>query len=268
MFGRKNNPFISRMSNNLEKAMDGSYRHVPCAKEIIPMLEDFFVKCTNAKFDLDVNDVVCWRIEKLTEIMMHIAMNTRNYEKLSVEDIIALRKIFEELNALLTEALEVNSQSDCQNDFDNKINCINEIICKNMVAMHDSEEKHDNYRDGMIFQNYEDLWKVIHRVNTEWNQLCSRGFSLRVFYDYWEAFKYDRLYDLEKAEGEKLETFMALLDGKMKCVPVYEHRPVCFKVVDNDFEGEIIRTFENRYSKPYRLRQEGEEITECVSTEG
>lgn len=268
MFGRKNNPFISQMSDNMRKAMDGSYRHVPCAEEIIPMLEDFFVKSTNAIVEWDKNSEVCWHIEKLTEIMQHIAMNTRNYEKLSNEDVTALRKIFEELNVLLTEAVKLNFLSDCKNDFRNKIDCIDEIICKNMVGMHDSEEKHDNYRDGMIFQNYEDLWKVIHRINTEWDQLCNRGFSLRVFYDYWESFKYDRLYYSEKAEEEKLGTFMALLDGKMKFVPVYEHRPVSFKVVDNDFEGEIINTFENRYSKPYRLRQESEEVTQCVATEG
>lgn len=266
MFGRKDNPFISRMSDNMEKAMNGSYRHVPCAEEILPMLVEFFAKCRDAKVEWN-GASVCWNIEKLTEIMQHIAMNTRNYEKLSDEDITSLRKIFDELNALYAEALELDSQSDCRNDFSSKISCLDEILCKNMVGMHDSEEEHENYRDGMIFQNYEDLWKVIHRVNTEWEQLCNRGFSLRVFYDYWESFKYERSAGLRKTEEEKLETFMALLDGKMKFVPIYEHRPVGYKIVDNNFEGKIVNTLENRYSKPYRLRQENEELTQCVATE-
>ena len=153
MFGRKNNPFISRMSLNMKKALEGGYRHVPCVEEIIPMLEDFFAKSTNAKVEWNVDNSVCWHIEQLTEIMMYIAMKTRNYEKLSDEDVTALRKIFEELNALYTEALELNLQSNCKNDFGNKINCIDEIICKNMLGMYDSELVHDNYRDGMIFQN-------------------------------------------------------------------------------------------------------------------
>ena len=261
MFGRKNNPFISRMSLNMKKALEGGYRHVPCAEELIPMLEDFFAKSTNAKVEWNVDNSVCWHIEQLTEIMMYIAMNTRNYEKLSDEDVTALRKIFEELNSLYTEALELNLQSTCKNDFSSKINCIDEIIRKNMVGMNDSEVANDNYRDGMIFQNYEDLWKVIHRVNTEWEQLCNRGFSLTVFHDYCESITYEI-----KTEEEKLENFMALLDGKMKFVPVYEYKPVRFKLVDNDFEGKIVNIIENRYSNSYRLRQEGEEITQCSVT--
>lgn len=266
MFGRKDNPFISRMTGYMNDALGGSYRHVPCAEEIVPMIETFFKKSMNANVNWD-GAGVCWHIENITEIVKYLAMNTRNYEKLSNEDVASLGKIFEELNALHAEVLNHNSQPKNKDYLKSKISCISEMVCKNMVSMHDSEDEHEQYRDGMIFQSYEDLWKIIHRVNTEWDELNSRGFSLRVFYDYWETFKYDRSVGQEKTEEEKLKTFMALLDGKMKFVPVYEHRPVCFKVVDNDFEGDIVNTFENRYSKSYRMRQDGEEAQSVVSEE-
>ena len=259
MFGKKDNPFIYRMTGYMNDALRGSYRDVPCAEEIRPMIEAFFKKSMKAKVKWD-GAGVCWHIENITEIVKYLAMNTRNYEKLSAEDVASLKKIFEELDKLHAEAIQHNSQSRHKDDLSKKISCISEMVCKNMVGMHDSQEKHEDYRDGMIFQSYEDLWKVIHRVNAEWNELCNRGFSLRVFYDYWESFKYDRRVGQHKTEEEKLETFMAVLDGKKKFVPIYEHRPVCFKVVDNDFEGEIVNTFENQYSKPYRMRQSGEEV--------
>lgn len=241
----------------MSDALEGKYYPAkPCADEIRPMIEAFFEKSMNAKVDWDGGASVCSHIERITEIVYYLSKNTRNYEKLSNEDVASLKKIFEELDALHAEALKNNSQSDWLRS---KISCISEMLCKNMVGMYDSVEEHENYRDGMIFQNYEDLWKVIHRVNTEWDELCSRGFSLRVFYDYWESFEYDQSLGLEKTEEEKLKTFMALLDGKMKFVPVYEHKPICYRVVDKDFKGEFVNTFENRYSKPYGMRQSGEE---------
>ena len=42
-------------------------------------------------------------------------------------------------------------------------------------------------------------------------------------------------------------------------VPNYEVKPVRFKVVNNDFEGEFVNTVENRYKDSYLLRQIGEE---------
>lgn len=260
MFGRKNNSYISRMTNYMNEAIEGRYLPTPCAEEIRPMIETFFKKSMKAKVKWDGSSV-CWHIESITEIVKHLAENTRNYEKLSTEDVTSLKKIFDELDALHSEALELNSQSRDRADRANlssKISCISEIVCKNVVGMHDSEEQHDNYHDGMIFQSYEDLWKVVHRVNIEWDELCRRGFSLRVFYDYWEYFKYARSKGCEKSEEEKLEDFMAILDGKKMFVPIYENKPICFKVVDNDFEGVVVNKVENRYSKSYRMRQSGE----------
>lgn len=258
MFGKKAE-FIYRMKGYMNDALRGSCTGVPCAEEIRPMIKAFFKKSMNAKVQWDGSEV-CYHIEGITQIVRVLAMNTRNYEKLSSKEIASLKKIFDELDVLHTEALQHNSQSKSKYDLSLKIDCISGIIWRNMADMHDSREKHENYRDGMIFQNYEDLWKVIHRVNTEWNELCNRGFSLRVFDDYWEALRYERGIGQQKREEEKLATLMEILDGKKKFVPIYEHKAICFKVVDNDFEGEIVNTLENEYSRPYRMYQDGEEV--------
>ncbi len=251
------NPFIIRMKIAKEEALNGGYRKVPCAREIRPMVIHFFNKCIRTKIKWN-GENICWHIEHITDIAKYLAMNTRNYEKLTPEELTAMRKIFLEIKSLYGEAFTCVSHSEGE-EFRRKVICISEIVRKNMTGMHDTEEDHGAYRDGMIFQSYENLWKIIHRVNTEWEELTSRGFSLNVFNDYWETFQYDRETGQEKTEEEKFDTFMKLLDGKMKFVPVYEHTPICFKVVDNDFEEVIVTKKETKYSKPYRLRQVGED---------
>ncbi len=268
MLKRENDQFIYLITEQMNAIIDGRYSKTPCAEEIIPMIEAFFKKSIMVKSRRDKSNIICSLIEKMIEIVKYLAENTRNYEKLSTEDVSSLQKIFDELDTLYAEEIERISQSKNKENLSQKIDCIGQIICKNTVYMHDSEEKHDNYRDGMIFQNYENLWKIIHRLNSEWDELCSRGFSLRVFYDYWDSFKYDRTEGLEETEKEKMTTFMAVLDGKKKFVPIYEKRWVCFKVVDNDFDEEIVKTtIESKNYKSYRMQQNGEEAHEINSEE-
>ena len=239
-------------------------RRKPCAKEFRPMVEAFFNKVLDAVDKYKSADV-CQSVEKITGIVANIAMNTRDYYCLSDTDFTSLKKIFDEINQLYTEALLYGSKSYKEEVLHARIDCINEIANRNHIGMHDCTEKeHENYRDGMLFQNYENLWKVIHRVNAEWNELCSRGFSSKIFYDYWDFFAYARTHGEEMTEDEKFETFMAVLDGKMKFVPVYEYKPACFKPVSNNFNDEIVNRVENSYSKPYRLRQKSESISEYI----
>lgn len=201
----------------------------------------------------------------IADTVQDIVKNTRDYVPLTDSDLTSLNNIFGEIDWLLTRARIKRHQS-CEEDFENQIRCISEIVCKNKIGMQDRIRKDpQNYRDGMIFQNYERLLEIIHRLNTEWNLLCSRGFSVKVFHDFWNFFNYSRAQGEEMNEDEKFETFMAILDGTMKFVPVYEHKPVCLKPVANSFKGEIVKTIENKYSKPYRLRQNEESISQHVT---
>ena len=267
MFGKnKNNNFFSRMTNYISRAMENSSHHAACAEEIRPMLKDFLKKVMST--DVDWNSVgnVCWNIENITKAVQYLAENTRNYQKMSDEDIEAFKKIFEEIYALYDETLKKKDQDE---NIADKISCISEIANKNKTGMHDSPMSHEYWKDGMIFQNYENLWKIIHRVNTEWDELCSRGFSVKIFYQFWEAFKYDKASSKERAgkemsEQEKIEFFMELLDGKMKFVPVYQHeyRFLGFKVVDKKEEDEVVYISNKRSASSCCMRQaEGKEKT-------
>lgn len=255
----ENNMFISRMNSYMSDAMKFGYKGISCAEEIKPMLTAFFEKSINAEIEWDESNEVCWFVEQIAETAKFLAQNTRGYERLSDEDVDSLTKLFEELDKLHAETLELNSNFMFKEEFSRKIICINEILCKNMIGMYDYDN-FGNYRDGMIFQSYDSLWKIIHRINTEWLDLVSRGFSIKVFYDYWSSFEYDRSLKQEETEEEKLKTFMGILDGKKKFVPVYESKPVCFKVMDSDFKGRIVKTVENKYIEEYQMLAFDEQV--------
>ncbi len=262
MFGKrkKENHFISRITDYMNRT---NY-HVSCAKQTEPMFNAFFKKTMSAKTNWKDRNGRSWD-GTIETAVRYLAMNTRNYERMSEEEVKVFQKIFEEFDLLHAEALKLNSQSQNKGYLMNKLICISEIIRINRIGMHDLDEQHEHWRDGMIFQNYENLWKVIHRVNTEWDELCSRGFPLKICQYFYDVCEYAKSCGEEMQEEDKIKTFMALLDGKMKIIPVYRHEysPLGFKVVDNDFDDEIIYTFDVKNNKSYRMRQVGEEVDSC-----
>lgn len=269
MFGKKErnfNPFFERMTDEVDNVITGKYFHSPCNVEIIPMITTLHVKIITTKIEWNGSSA-CWHLENLLTIAKYIAENTRNYEKLSDEDYTSLRKLFEELDDIYTQALALNSQEQSA-ELGEKITCITEIVCKNMVGMHDTEEEHDeHWRDGMIFQSYENLWKVVHRINTEWDELRSRGFSLHsTFYPFWDAFIYSRKNYTEMTEETKFNTFMDILDGKVKFIPVYQHE---FRLLGlktekwDDAKDEIVYENPEKSTRAYRMRRVGEESTKA-----
>ena len=237
--------------------MKCGYHSASCAKELKPMLDAFFNKAMSAvEWNCEDNDALFRYIQNIAEVAQYLAENTRNYQRLKKEEIEVLHKIFGELDALLEEARKHDySQFSYKDDLNLKISCISEIIYKNQVGI--SEEDHENWRDGMIFQDYESLWKVIYRINREWDELRSRGFSLEVFNDFYTAFNYDRSRGEEMSEDGKINTFMALLDGEMKFVPVYRktYSMIGLKVVDRKAGNKIVLISKLKLHKPHCMRQ-------------
>ena len=205
------NVFVSRMVANMVEALEGRYSRKPCAKEIRMELEKFCKSVIALPIEWDGNEV-CWSLERLVECAKHLSENVPNFATYSKEDVTAINKIFDELIFIRQELMQVyDSGKDAEHKIGAKINCISEILAKNAVGaryIEDAENKPENWRDGMIFQSYESLWTVIHRVNHEWAELCMRRFSLNVFYDFWSVFKLERTLNKEKTE-ERLRS-----DGK------------------------------------------------------
>ena len=250
------NVFVSRMVANMVEALDGRYSRKPCAKEIRMELEKFCKSVIALPIEWDGNEV-CWSLERLVECAKYLSENVPNFATYSKEDVTAINKIFDELIFIRQELMQVyDSGGNAEHKIGAKINCISEILAKNAVGaryVEDAGNKPENWRDGMIFQSYESLWAVIHRVNHEWAELCMRKFSLNVFYDFWSVFKLERTLNKEKTEEEKLMEFMAILDGTKKFVPIYALQPIGFKILDSDFDGTIISCEKSTRRDSYQL---------------
>ena len=247
------NVFISRMIANMMEALEGRYSRTPCAEEIRPVLAKFCHDTINLPINWD-GDEVCWSLEKLVECAKYLSGNVPNFVTYSESDVEEINKIFDELVFIRQELMEVyNTKREAGYKIGAKITCISEILLKNPIDTQYNEETPEKFRDGMIFQNYEYLWNVVHRVNREWVELCARGFSLNVFYDFWSAFKLERTWKKEKTEEKKFAEFMEILDGTKKFVPVYIMQPVGFRILDSDFEGTIISDEGTKMKDSYQL---------------
>lgn len=250
------NVFVSRMIANMVEALEGRYSRKPCAKEIRMELEKFCKSVIGLPIKWDGNEV-CWSLERLVECAKYLSANVPNFVTYSEEDVAAINKIFDELVFIRQELMQIyESGENTKYKIGAKIGCISEILAKNAVGARyreDDENKSENWRDGMIFQSYENLWTVIHRVNHEWAELCARKFSLNVFYDFWSVFKLERILKKEKTEEEKLMEFMAILDGTKKFVPIYALQPIGFKILDSDFDGTIISREKSTRRDSYQL---------------
>lgn len=253
------NVFVSRMIANKMEALNGRYDRTPCAGVIRARLESFCDETISSPIKWDGNEV-CWSMERLVECARALAENVPNFVTYSEEDAAAINKIFDELDYVREELLQVyKSGKEADYKIGAKLSCISEILVKNAVGAHYDENEPQAYRNGMIFQRYEDLWAVVHRVNREWVDLCARGFSLNVFYDFRSTFDLERRLKREKTEEAKLADFMAILDGTKKFVPVYELENVGYRVMDSDFEGMIVSQELTTPMKEYRLFQKKEE---------
>lgn len=262
MFGKKSTLSISQMKCAMKEEIERwelkwicvdkvrCFRRslkTKCPEEIVPMLEDLMKKAIN---DIKGKEsVVDEHIESFLEIVDSFVRSVRNYEKFSNKEILSFQKIFDELEALFAEIIDLQSHETTA--FSDKIRCIWKISRWNQVYM--------------TFQDYEDLWQVIHRLNTEWKDLCDRGFRpyiVNVFLDYVSYAERNGFKQL--SEEEKLETFMKLLDGQKWMVPIYrrEYQLVGFEAMDERLIDEIIEVSDERGIVSYRLCQKGEEMTE------
>lgn len=88
--------------------------------------------------------------------------------------------------------------------------------------------------DGRMFQSFVSIYKLFYKLHKEWDDLCQRGFTVQVFYDYMECFYYERKSGSEKSEKDKLKELFSIMDGKLKFQLVYEKLSMRFAVVPLD----------------------------------
>jgi hypothetical protein len=260
MFGKKEkfNPFISRMEDYEKRALKG------CSEDIYTFVTDFFKKCKNSKVKWEGNSID-WNIERTAEIAMYLSFNTRPGEKISEADLRYIEAMFKELELLRSEILKSNP-SDKRDYYYDKVSCLSEFLCKNMVNMHygepiEEDEKADP-KSGMILKDYKHLLLATHIINEQYGELTKRGFSLHnIIYPFRESFEYDRMLGKEKSEEEKFRLFMGLLDGTMKFHPQFEYKAVAQQVVPVDFNEALVNHPESDLEKEFSLEKAQEQIS-------
>lgn len=253
MLEGRSNPIIHLLNKQMNRIINGSIIGTPCAKELKPLVYEFFVKLIESPIKWNEENQIWWnRVSGIGDAVQYLCINTERYS-VGKKDVEPFKKLFNELEQLRDEVLKAYSQGRDDNEINTKIDVIAEIICKNTVNTV-SNGGNVRGRTGMMFENYENLWKVIHRINNEWDDLRARGFNLQVFYDFYESLSYMRWIDAEQSDEEKLNSFMGILDGTKKFVLVYEHKPVCYKVAElNGEDREVVEMPIMHYMKPYQM---------------
>lgn len=243
MENRANNTFLNRIRFRYkETALRG--RVAPCASEISSCVDDFFYMVLH---DDDVYPYLyedyefCWKIESICEAVMNIALSTRKGESLNNEEVFALKQMIEELGRLYKECVRSRIESTVEDkEFVKMMNCVCEIIEENMKHITNSKRDIHNYRNEMLFKRYEDLWRVIDRIIYQWDELCEKGFSIEVFYNFVRSYKYEKKHGILWSDNETINKFMGILNGTLKFVPAYEMRFAYSKIVDKDAEDKVI----------------------------
>ena len=212
------------------RAIIGYQSKSPCAEALIPMIRAFQRKAQDAvkKGSKEFFAIMVMNVAK------RVAENANWKEKLTDEDVSSIQEIFDVLEKLLEESITFDSEytqrfATQANNFHNKVNCLQEILIKNQLL------------NPRIFHSYKHLSLIVARIINEWDDLCSRGFSLQdTFYPFWKAVEYSQKTEEPLSEEDKYNLFINLLDGKAKLVPVFQRHVVGVEIIPSDDEDEFV----------------------------
>lgn len=255
-----NGKVILQISKYEQDAINGMPYNEKCSKDIIPFISEAFRKIRENRNIFEGKDI-SRHVEKIAILIRNLACNTHENEIMNNKDLKSISQIFFDVVYALFDEVKENAfaSEEDKNILYNKINCINEIVYANMIGNHfPNIIADDNIHDGKIFQNYENLLKVISYIVKNFKSLTKRGFTLDVFYNFENSFRYDRRHKCEKTEEEKFNMFMGILDGSMKFKPIYEVRTVAYAVVPIDFNDNIVKYSSMGNLNEYALKKEDE----------
>lgn len=245
-FKRKSETWLrTAMYKVLEEAASGTLKHIMHLKNI------------------DETTRSCLRTVGLA--LEAVAKNTENVS-LNGKEITCIQRICEELEAIYNEIIDSDDKS-LKKDLGDKVFFIIQVFYCNSSKINLRSYSYESVRKYLIMKSYRSLLEITHRINTEWEDLCSRGLVIEVITDYFDSIPYDS----DMSEEEKLDTFMKMLDGEMKFVPTYQltynftgykllpYSSTTKEVVNDELVKEV--------HKQYKIRRPGEQMTESKATE-
>ena len=249
---RKGNPYIQWLTTIMQDAIKAH-----CATVLIPLVEAFFCKLQLSPIKLLSTNQLHWeRVVKLGITAKLLVQNTILYA-VKDGDVEAFKMLFGELEALHSEVLENYTNGNTDGKISYKITVISAVIYSNTSRATSNSLLEDLGRDGMLFHNYEYLWKAIHKINTEWEDLRRRGFSQETFQHFCESVIYHRYMNAYHEDPDHLTFgyFENILDGNSKLVPVYECKPVSYEIVDmNSNQKRVVKEIRTPNSQVIQLK--------------
>lgn len=256
MYEGHRNPIMHQLNLQLTSVVKGTILDEPCAEVIEEIVTDFYGKLIKTKISWYGSNEYYWnQILDLGEIAQRLSSNTSVY-LVEESDVEPIRKILEELEHLHEEIMREYYSQSPNEELDYKIETIKEIVTKNMANAYAKASRNYKGRAGLLLQRYEHLWALVHRVNTEWEELRTRGFRKDVIYDIEMSMQHLRFIGKEWSEEEKLNIINGILDGTKKFIPLVQCRPVCYKVVDSEStETYAVENWKTRYSDSYQLKE-------------
>mgnify|MGYP007070327642 CR=1 FL=1 len=148
--------------NVTEFSGETRWKWIPNSK-VIKMGTKFCDELINLADTLeDEHKVHCTAL--FANVVLVFVAETRYYDEISEEELEAISKIFDELRVLRDEFL-CNGLTD---DMFDKIMYIRDIFLTNTVCREDYDCK---YRQGMPFPNFVDLYKIVYKLNRNWDML-------------------------------------------------------------------------------------------------
>lgn len=177
------------------------------AKEVIALANTFCDKLVENVDSLSDEKKVHFMVYFSNLALITVA-TTRDFEALSEYEIKAYEKLFDIFGQLCEESIELGV-SDC---LFSKIYYVRDIILENAVGREDFDCK---YREGMIFPDHVDMYRIVKAIVTYWKVLyLDSDFSL-VFSQFkrdWHEHEMKFDNDSTRPNGrERAAKFMAII---------------------------------------------------------
>lgn len=218
-----------------------------CAKEIEPFIREYFdnIRQFNFKIDDITDNKVDDQLWRITDMVYYLSRNAIEGVSIEEREIEYIKKIFDIFNDFVNKCVNENIFQDIS-----KLASISYILEENSIR--EDRKVHEEKRNKVFFDDFEYLYNIIYRINTQWEDLVSRGFSRGVIKDFFDVMRREKFSkEIVRTEKEKYDIFMQILDGKMKFKPVYE--PIAYTIVPLKHKEKIIESNNNFYG--YSLKE-------------
>lgn len=250
---QKGNPYVDRLKLIMEDTIKAS-----CSSVLLPLVDAFFNKLQQSQIELLSENQLHWeRVIRLGIATKLLVQNTIMYA-VKEADVEAFRKLFIELEVLHSEVLKNYSEGSSDRNVSYKITVISTVFYSN-TSRATSNSLYEAYsREGMLFHDYEYLWKFIHKMNVEWEDLIKRGFSQEVFKHFCEFVTYHRYLNAYHEEPDHITYghLLNILDGTCKLIPVYECKPVSYEIAEvGQPETRVVKEFNTLNSQVIQLKK-------------